>query len=260
MFNLPFHTSNSFTSHMNKPNIFILAILMTSQFVLNAQNRSVDEKIKVRKGYELSLALDEIRGARFLQTDGNGTLFISLPSKGEIKSCKDTDGDGYYDTINTFVKDFPTVHGMQWDNGWLWFTQSGVILKARDTNNDGIADETITVIADGALPKGGGHWWRPILIMNDRIYTAIGCSGNITEEGDTERLKIWSFDLEGKDKKLFATGLRNTEKLVNRPGSDEIWGMDHGSDWFGRHFEGKERKDGQPNYRLESSGRDEPLC
>ena len=40
--------------------------------------------------------------------------------------------------------------------------------------------------------------------------------------------------LKGKDKKLWCSGIRNTEKLVIRPGTDEIWGMDHGSDWFGK--------------------------
>jgi glucose/arabinose dehydrogenase len=33
---------------------------------------------------------------------------------------------------------------------------------------------------------------------------------------------------------------------MNRPGTDEIWGMDHGSDWFGQHLEGKELEFGQP--------------
>jgi glucose/arabinose dehydrogenase len=33
--------------------------------------------------------------------------------------------------------------------------------------------------------------------------------------------------------------LRNTEKLVVRPNTDEIWGMDHGSDNFGEFLERK---------------------
>ena len=42
---------------------------------------------------------------------------------------------------------------------------------------------------------------------------------------------IWS-GLKGGDKKLFVSGIRNTEKLLVRPGTEEIWGMDHGSDMF----------------------------
>ena len=130
---------------------------------------------------------------------------------------------------------------MQWYEGWLWFTESGAVFKARDTNGDGKADETITVLKEGTLPKGGGHWWRSILLSKGRLYTSIGCSGNIDDETNTERLKIWSFKLDGTDKKLFASGLRNTEKLVLQPGTDEIWGMDHGSDEMGKIMERKNK-------------------
>src|SRR5690606_31820323 len=41
-------------------------------------------------------------------------------------------------------------------------------------------------------------------------------------------------------KMQFCTGLRNTEKLRFRPGTAEIWGCDHGSDWFGRTYGDKE--------------------
>lgn len=202
--------------------------------------------IKVRDGYQLTVVQDSIKNPRFLKLDPEGTLYVSLPGNGEIRACRDNDGDGYFEKVETFVKGHPTVHGMAWYEGWLWFTESGAIFRARDLNADGKADEEETIIPDGELPKGGGHWWRSILILEGRLYTSIGCSGNIAEDGDTERLKIWSFALDGTDKRLFASGLRNTEKLLARPGTTEIWGMDHGSDWFGRYLEEKDSLSGQP--------------
>ena len=216
--------------------IFIIGFL-TLSFTAHSQNKQPDERINVREGFKLDIIQDKIKKPRFLQFDDKGTLYVSLPEEGKIKSCKDEDGDGYFETVTNFVTGHKTAHGMDWKNGWLWFTETGTIFKAKDTNGDGKADKKITVIPEGKLPKGGGHWWRPVLIHNDRIYTEIGCSGNITDESDTERMKIWSFALDGTDKQLFASGLRNTEKLIIRPGTNEIWGMDHGSDWFGRVME-----------------------
>lgn len=222
--------------------LLFMVTLLNSCLV--AQKDTVSSDIWVREGYKLSIVQKDIANPRDLVMNTEGVLFVSLPGAGEIKACRDKDNDGYYETVTTFVKGHKKAHGMYWHDGWLWYSETGAIFKARDTNNDGVADEDITVIPAGKLPSGGGHWWRPVLILNNRIYTSIGCSGNIDDETATERLKIWSFALDGSDKKLFCGGLRNTEKLVVRPGTDEIWGMDHGSDNFGEIMEKKD-KDGR---------------
>lgn len=195
---------------------------------------SVPEGIWVRPGYQLSVAADSVRRPRFLAMAPDGTLFVSLPSPGEIRALRDKDGDGYYETEATFVSGYRTAHGMFWHEGWLWFTQSQAIHKARDTDGDGKADDIVKILGENTLPGGSGHWWRPILIHKGRLYTGVGDPGNIQDETKTKREKIYTYSLDGKDERLFCSGIRNTEKLVLRPGTDEIWGMDHGSDNFGR--------------------------
>jgi glucose/arabinose dehydrogenase len=218
--------------------MFSIIIVFICPVMAQTTTPNVDPQIEVREGFELTVAQADIRVPRFMEIGPDGTLYVSLPHQGQIKACTDKNEDGYYESVNTFVSNHRTVHGMFFHDGWLWFTETGAIFKARDTNGDGQADEEKTVIEKGKIPTGGGHWWRSILIHKGRIYTSIGDSGNIEDERDTERQKIWSFALDGSDKKLFASGLRNTEKLVVRPGTDEIWGMDHGSDWFGGVIEG----------------------
>jgi glucose/arabinose dehydrogenase len=44
---------------------------------------------------------------------------------------------------------------------------------------------------------------------------------------------VWRYNLAGGEKTLIASGFRNTEKLVRRPGTNEVWGWDIGSDNFG---------------------------
>jgi glucose/arabinose dehydrogenase len=224
--------------------IYILILFSFFSCASSAQtSREISPDIWVREGYKLTIAQADIQQPRLMQTDEKGNLYVSLPEKGSIKTSMDKDGDGYYETVADFVTGHPQVHGMQWHEGWLWYAESGAIFKARDTNGDGKADEKKTIIKEGVLPKGGGHWWRPILVNKGRIYTAIGCSGNIDDETGTDRLKIWSFNEDGSDKKLFAGGVRNTEKLVLRPGTDELWGMDHGSDNMGAFLEKRDKNE-----------------
>lgn len=200
----------------------------------------VPEGVRVREGYELTVAAELKQTARFMARAPDGTLYVSDPRTGKVGSYRDTDGDGTFEFLNWFVEGQVLVHGLSYDTesfegqGWLWYATSGAVMRGRDTDGDGKADETVTVLAPGSLPSQGGHWWRSLLIHDGRIYTGIGESANASDERDTERQKIFTFKTDGSDKRLFSSGIRNTEKLVVRPGTDEIWGMDHGSDNYGQ--------------------------
>ncbi len=181
----------------------------------------------VRPGYKVTLVADGLQNARFMKLDERGDLFLSRPDRGDILIFKKK-GDKY-ESAGTFVKGYRTVHGMDFANGWLWFTQSQAVLKAK-INPDGTAGPVETVLDD--LPRGG-HWWRPILVVKDGFFTGIGDPGNLTDQRKTDREKIWKYSLDGKSRELWSTGIRNTEKYAFRPGTDELFGADHGSDWYG---------------------------
>lgn len=217
-----------------------------------AEAAGVPDGVWVRDGYALTVATEAIKAPRFLAVGPDGTLFVSVPKDGRIVACRDRDGDGAYESQVNFVEGRDPnsiLQGMQWHDGWLWFAQLNVISKGRDTNGDGKADEVVQVLGTNQLSTGarGGHMWRALMIHKDRIYTHVGDQSNATDEPieASERKKIWSFALDGSDKKLFASGLRNTEKFAVRPGTDEIWGVDHDIDMFAWKMEG-DRKNGQP--------------
>jgi glucose/arabinose dehydrogenase len=176
----------------------------------------------------VDLVAENFGEARFLEFGPDGTLFVAQPGKGTIKVLRPKDGK--YAVVADFVKGYKSVHGLHYADGWLWFTTSGAVYRARDKHGDGIADEIVPVLE--GLPNGG-HWWRSIFVVNDGFFTSIGDSGNISEQNDTDRQKIWKYSLDGKTRKLWSTGIRNTEKLRYRPGTTELYGADHGSDWFG---------------------------
>ena len=212
----------------------------------------------IRPGYRVTLAAENLAEARFMQFDDKGNLYVSQPNAGNIVQLRDKDGDGVYETSARFITGKKKAHGMQWRNGWLFFTTSQGIYKARDTDGDGKADQVLPVVPEESLPGGGGHWWRSILITDDSLYTSVGDSSNATEHVSDERCRMWRFDfpadkqnstaedaaLDPADKHLFCSGIRNTEKLLVRPGTTDIWGCDHGSDNFGGKF--GEKKGNQP--------------
>jgi glucose/arabinose dehydrogenase len=205
--------------------------------------------MRVRPGYRVTRAVppkqfkDESRFLEF-SDDGN-TLFISFRDNGYILALRDPDADGVYKTITTFVKDRRSVQGMDFHDGWLYFSQAseGSCSRARDTNGDGVADDVEVVVPAGSVPKGGGHPFEGLLVTNDTIYMTCSDPTNMTEDLNSDRKTIYAFDASGKNRRIFCTGVRNVEKLRFRPGTSEIWGFDHGSDNFGKTYGEKTGKD-----------------
>jgi glucose/arabinose dehydrogenase len=234
------------------PRLPFAALCLLSLIQIQLPAAPVPDGIWVRPGYELTVAVDALNTPRFLEFAPDGTLFVSVPKEGKIYACRDADGDGSFEKVTVFLegKDPKSiVQGMQFHDGWLWYAQLNAVSRARDTNGDGKADEDVPVLGPDQLPTGarGGHMWRALMIYKGRVYTLVGDETNATDEpiDASERKKIWSFALDGTDKKLFASGIRNTEKLAVRPGTDEIWGVDHDVDMLGWKMEG-DRKNGQP--------------
>jgi glucose/arabinose dehydrogenase len=213
----------------------------------------VPDGVWVRDGFELTVAEDTIAKPRFMAIGPDGTLYVSVIADGRIVACQDKDGDGKYESTTNFIegKDPKSkLQGVQFHNGWLYFAQLNSISRAKDTDGDGKADKEEEILGAEDLPTGKatGHRWRALLIHKGRIYTHVGDQTNATDEpiDASERKKIWSFKLNGTDKKLFASGLRNSEKLVIRPGTDEIWGVDHDVDRMGAVLEGESKDGKQP--------------
>ena len=198
---------------------------------------------KVRDGYKVTLAAEDFGEARFLQFGDDGTLYVSQPRAGKIVAMKDTNGDGVYDQKTDFVTGQPAVHGMDFKDGFLYFTsaQEGFCRKAEDKDHDGKADAVIDVIKAGGIPSGGGHPFRGVLVGADKIYITVSDPQNMTDKLPSDRKTIYTFDLDGSNRQVFCTGIRNTEKIRFRPDADgkmtdEVWGSDHGSDWFGKPY------------------------
>ena len=151
---------------------------------------------------------------RFIQFSEDGkTLFISDNDRtdGCIYALRDPDENGVFQTVTTFVKNKRSVQGMCMHDGWLYFSQAleGSVSRVKE---DGSGDVEV-VLPPKSLPTDGGHPYEGILVTDKEIYVTASDPQNFTEQIDTDRKKIYVFDLDGSNKRVFCTGIRNTEKL-----------------------------------------------
>ena len=113
--------------------------------------------------------------------------------KGAIKQLLDTDGDGRYDKATTFLSDIPYPTAVLcWDGG-VFIGAAPNIHYAKDTDGDGVADESKVVLSGfGSDLAGEAHLnsfrWGP----DNRIHLSTNLSGGDVKphEGGKEAISV----------------------------------------------------------------------
>jgi len=84
------------------------------------------------------------------------------------------------------------------------------------------------------LPHGG-HWTRGLVFSADgkHLFISIGSESNINIESDSRRAAITICDPDGKNARLYATGLRNPSAIALEPTTGQLWAVVNERDGLG---------------------------
>ena len=178
--------------------------------------------------------------------------------------------------ISVFARDVENPRMMRVaDDGTVYVTRRelGDVMMLRDTDGDGMADETkvvaqkeqmhgieidgddvwlmtvndlfhTTLQEDGTFgtletiiddfPEGGQHPNRMVVKGPDgKLYVSVGSTCNACGETNEENATIVSMNPDGTARAIHASGLRNTIGYGFEPGTGQLYGFDHGIDWLG---------------------------
>ncbi|MFQ5887641.1 MAG: PQQ-dependent sugar dehydrogenase [Candidatus Hydrothermarchaeales archaeon] len=183
------------------------------------------------EGFRISVFASGLEGARFMAIDSRGDLYLSQTGEGKITVLPDRDEDGIADEAITFAKGLNLPHGLAFYNEYLYVAETDGVVRLKDEDKDLEAEEIDEIIT--GIPSGSGHFTRTIGFgPDDNIYLSVGSSCNICED-DPRRAAILQFNKDGKDEKIYASGLRNSVGFVWHPNTKEMWATDNGRDWLG---------------------------
>jgi len=169
-------------------------------------------------------------GPRFMEFKDD-TLFVSISNQGKVVALPDKNNDGTADQTITIINNLNNPHGLAIYEDWLYIAEEDKVIRVKDSNNDLIyEEETIEVLVD--LPSGG-HWTRTIKIFDDELYISIGSSCNSCIENDQRRAAILKCDINGKNCKIFASGIRNAVGFIFHPITNEIYVTENSRDLLG---------------------------
>jgi len=100
--------------------------------------------------------------------------------------------------------------------------------KSGDTKASGQAETVVKDIPSGnESVGGGGHWTRDLEFSPDgkTLYVSVGSRSNADDDDKSEarRATILAFDPDGKNERVFASGIRNPVGLATHPKTGQLW-------------------------------------
>lgn len=190
------------------------------------------EKVKMPVGFSIAV-FAEVNNARSLAMGDKGTLFIGNRNGDKVYAVKDTNGDGVADQKWIIASGLNMPCGVAFKNGSLYVAEVSRILRF-DKIEDNLGKNVSPVVLRDDYPTETHHGWKYIAFGPDgNLYVPVGAPCNICKSDDEIFASITSLTGDGKQRKVFASGVRNTVGFTWHPITKELWFTDNGRDMLG---------------------------
>ena len=187
--------------------------------------------LKAPAGFKVTAFATGLKNARIIAVAPNGDVYLSRRDQGDVLLMRDANGDGMADGAPVTVAMRPGAHGLAIRDNKLYLVTVKELFVA-DILADGRLGELKMLAGD--LPDSGQHPNRTIAFGPDgMLYLTVGSTCNVCNESNQENATILRITPDGKQRTIFASGLRNTIGFGWQPQTGELWAMDHGIDFLG---------------------------
>jgi glucose/arabinose dehydrogenase len=200
---------------------------------------------QVPPGFKIELFAEGLSGPRIIRAAPNGDIFVAETRAGRIRVLRAANDAAKPGMNEIFASGLNRPFGIAFFPGgdnpqWVYVANTDSVVRfpyrAGDLKASGPAE---TVVAK--LPAGYSHSTRDIAFTpdNKRMLVSVGSASNVAEGmgqppggleawrtqqplgaswgTETDRAAVLAFDPDGKNRKLFATGIRNCVGLAMQP-------------------------------------------
>jgi glucose/arabinose dehydrogenase len=210
-------------------------------------------KPSVPDGFSVDLVASGIAGARAIRLAPNGDLFVAASQSNSVRVFRVASGSAKPSKSEVFADGLTLPFGIAFyppgpNPEWVYIANTDGVVRFPYKNGDLTATGKAERIVE-RIPWAH-HWTRDITFSPDgkRLLVSVGSGSNVAldmftrplvkgglqawNEGhalgatwDTEerRADVLSFDPDGKNEKVVATGLRNCVGLTIQPATGQPW-------------------------------------
>jgi glucose/arabinose dehydrogenase len=199
--------------------------------------------LKLPAGFSVKVfAVSGLRGPRMMAFNKDGVLHVANMKAGDsdeytpkggptsqIVALPDRDNDGIADTVIVAADQLKWANSLVFYKGDMYVADADQIVKFTDADSD-LVYEGREVFADNIPTADNPHITRTIVVdeTNGFFYLSVGSSCDVCREEDPERAAVLQFSVDGKERRVFASGLRNAIGLDIHPLTGDLWATNNG--------------------------------
>lgn len=204
---------------------------------------------KAPGGFTVTAFRTGLDNPRQLTTAPNGDIFVVESNPGRVRALRGAPGGTKSETTETFASGLVKPFGIAFyppgpNPRFVYVGNTDSVVRFPYRNGDlkarGEAEMVVDNLPGGGRLRGGGHWTRDVKFSNDgkRMFVSVGSLTNVHEKeiDEARRADILVFTPEGKNERLFATGIRNAVGLAVHPKTGELWASVNERDTLGDHL------------------------
>ncbi len=208
--------------------------------------------LSVPAGFQIKLFGSGLSGPRLLRTAPNGDIFIAETRIGQVRVLRAADGADAPAENSVFAEKLRGPFGIAFyppdDPQWVYVANLNNVVRfpyrSGDLKARGPAETVVARLAETT----GGHSTRDVVFSLDgkRMFISVGSGSNVAESmgrkspdeireweathprgatwgNEANRADVLVADPEGKDLKVYATGIRNAVGLAVQAGTGDVW-------------------------------------
>src|SRR6266852_111410 len=176
----------------------------------------------VPQGFRVNVFATNFKYPRWLTVAPNGDIFLADSGSGEIVVMRDPQNTGGAQEREIFVDGQKEPFGIVFHGNYVYVGNTNEVVRFRyDPKTSKRLGEKEHLLD---LPTGG-HSTRALAFSADgkHLFISVGSNSNIDTGEDSRRAAVAICDPDGKNARLFATGLRNPVGLALEPVTGEVW-------------------------------------
>jgi glucose/arabinose dehydrogenase len=217
-------------------------------FAVNVR-RTNTQKPSVPAGFAVNLFASNLAGPRLIRVAPNGDVFVAESAAGRVVVLRPSGETALQSSVFAVALFGPfgiAFYPPGPDPEWVYIGDTDSVVRFPYRNGDLVARGPAETIVP-RLPSGG-HRTRDVVFSPDgqTMYVSVGSGSNVGEGmaalgaaeleawrsshpigaawgREANRADVLAFDPQGRNQRIFATGIRNCVGMAVAPGSGELW-------------------------------------